>query len=381
MGRACYLILIQALVACQSTSPATREAASPAEAATPNEEAAGPRESLSGEAPRVEQHPGLPAVGGASAEAASKGDRSPRIVHAEKMAASQGFDLLDAAPHRALGVDVGEGVVLEVLDWGGSGAPIVLLAGLGNSAHIFDDLAPGLVEHGRVLGVSRRGFGASTVPSTGYDIPTLGRDIVRVVESLGLSRAAFVGHSIASEELNWLGSEHPELVRGLVYVDAAYDRVAMRAPENRPKPRPEPTPTPEDLASPVAYAAFMSRMMEMPIPLDEVLATFRFGADGHYVGTAPDASVPRQILEGVSVPDYSRLRVPILALFAVNADSSNPFTAFAARERERFARALPAARVVAIPNSRHYLFFSHREEVLRELGAFLASLEGAAAPR
>jgi pimeloyl-ACP methyl ester carboxylesterase len=118
--------------------------------------------------------------------------------------------------------------------------------------------------------------------------------------------------------------------------------------------------------------------MDMPIPLDEVLATFRFGEDGRFVGSAPDASIPRQIMEAVRVPDYSRLRAPILALYAVNTDTTNPFATFAARERERFARALPAARVVAIPNSSHYLFFSHREEVLRELNGFLAPLDNAA---
>lgn len=35
-------------------------------------------------------------------------------------------------------------VNLEVLDWGGSGRPLVLLAGLGNTAHIFDKFAPNL---------------------------------------------------------------------------------------------------------------------------------------------------------------------------------------------------------------------------------------------
>jgi hypothetical protein len=35
-------------------------------------------------------------------------------------------------------------VNLEVLDWGGSGRPLVLLAGLGNTAHVFDKFAPKL---------------------------------------------------------------------------------------------------------------------------------------------------------------------------------------------------------------------------------------------
>ena len=34
------------------------------------------------------------------------------------------------------------GVRLEYLDWGGNGPPLVFLAGLGSTAHIFNDLAP-----------------------------------------------------------------------------------------------------------------------------------------------------------------------------------------------------------------------------------------------
>jgi hypothetical protein len=35
-------------------------------------------------------------------------------------------------------VPVGSGIKLEVLDWGGTGRPLMLLAGLGDSAHVFD---------------------------------------------------------------------------------------------------------------------------------------------------------------------------------------------------------------------------------------------------
>src|SRR4026209_366935 len=47
----------------------------------------------------------------------------------------------DPAPHRALGVTVAPGVRLHVLDFGGSGAPLVFLSGIGNNAHVFDDFA------------------------------------------------------------------------------------------------------------------------------------------------------------------------------------------------------------------------------------------------
>jgi len=48
----------------------------------------------------------------------------------------------DPSTHTVQLVTVDKDVRLEVLDWGGSGAPVVLLAGLGNTAHIFDKLAP-----------------------------------------------------------------------------------------------------------------------------------------------------------------------------------------------------------------------------------------------
>ena len=52
----------------------------------------------------------------------------------------------DPSPHAARFVTVAPDVQLEVLDWGGTGRPVVLLAGLGNSAHVFDDFATKLDE-------------------------------------------------------------------------------------------------------------------------------------------------------------------------------------------------------------------------------------------
>lgn len=75
----------------------------------------------------------------------------------------------DPSSHQTQFVAVEEGVRLEVLDWGGTGRAIVLLAGSGNSAHVFDEFAPKLTTSGHVYGITRRGFGASSQPETGYD--------------------------------------------------------------------------------------------------------------------------------------------------------------------------------------------------------------------
>src|SRR5579863_4045194 len=82
----------------------------------------------------------------------------------------------DPSPHTVQMIAVDGDVRLEVLDWGGSGRPVVLLAGLGNTAHVFDDFAPKLAAGFHVFGITRRGFGASSMPASGYDADRLGDD-------------------------------------------------------------------------------------------------------------------------------------------------------------------------------------------------------------
>ena len=100
-------------------------------------------------------------------------------------------------------------VKLEVLDWGGTGRNLVLLAGLGNTAHVFDSLGPRLAAHYHVIGITRRGFGQSSAPQTGYDPRRLGDDVVAVLDALHIADPILVGHSIAGEELSAVSTYHP----------------------------------------------------------------------------------------------------------------------------------------------------------------------------
>ena len=64
----------------------------------------------------------------------------------------------EASPYSVHFVIVEKDVKLEVIDWGGSGKSLVLLAGGGNTAHIFDHFAPKLANEFHVYGITRRGF-------------------------------------------------------------------------------------------------------------------------------------------------------------------------------------------------------------------------------
>ena len=120
-------------------------------------------------------------------------------------------------------VTVEDGVHLEVIDWGGSGRAIVLLAGSGNTAHVFDDFAPKLADSYHVYGITRRGFGLSSHPASGYSEQRLADDVLNVLDSLHLDSPVLMGHSMAGGELSTLGAQHSDRLAALVYLDAARD--------------------------------------------------------------------------------------------------------------------------------------------------------------
>ena len=98
---------------------------------------------------------------------------------------------------------------LEVLDWGGSGRPLVLLAGLGNTAHVFDEFAPKLAGTFHVYGITRRGHGSSCHSESGYTGGRLAEDLLAVLDAFQLSNSVLIGHSFAGEELTALATLIP----------------------------------------------------------------------------------------------------------------------------------------------------------------------------
>src|SRR5271168_167050 len=171
----------------------------------------------------------------------------------------------DPSTHKVQFVTVEEGVQLEVLDWGGTGRPVVLLAGRGFTAHVFDGFAEKLADSYHVYGITRRGFGASSKPRSGYTEQRLTEDDLRVFDALKLAAPVVVGHSVAGNELSLLGIHHSDRIGGLVYLDALndstddytdYDALCDKLPEAMQK---GPTPSAADLKSFPAYREWRLR--------------------------------------------------------------------------------------------------------------------------
>ena len=145
----------------------------------------------------------------------------------------------DGTPHKRTCVKVAKGVELQVLDWGGAGKPdtMVLLTGFGENAHVYDEFAYQFTDYFHVIGITRRGFLPSSQPKQGgYDVDTRTQDDIAVLEYFGISKAVFVGHSVAGSELSTLGLKYESYVEKLVYLDAFELAKRFQLPDIPPAP-------------------------------------------------------------------------------------------------------------------------------------------------
>ncbi|HUG39837.1 MAG TPA: DUF4440 domain-containing protein, partial [Longimicrobiales bacterium] len=109
------------------------------------------------------------------------------------------------------------GARLHYLDFGGVGVPLVFMPNRDRTAYTFIDFAPRFTDANRVLAVTSRGTGESGGEwDSAPDIAALGRDVIALLDSLGLERAV-VAHAWA-EVLVYLAEQHPGRVAGLVFL-------------------------------------------------------------------------------------------------------------------------------------------------------------------
>jgi pimeloyl-ACP methyl ester carboxylesterase len=121
----------------------------------------------------------------------------------------------------------GDGVSLHARDWGGDGAPVVLLHGLASNARIWDGVAQRLAGAGlRVAALDLRGHGESEQPAAGYDFATVCRDLEAALAALGAGRPVLVGHSWGANVALQYAAERAGAVAGLVLVDGGFIGVA-----------------------------------------------------------------------------------------------------------------------------------------------------------
>jgi len=306
----------------------------------------------------------------------------------------------DPSSHQVQFIIVEYGVRLEVLDWGGTGRPVVLLAGSGNTAHVFDDFALQLNGFCHVYGITRRGYGESSHPDTGYTQQRLAEDVLEVLNSLQLTKSALVGHSMAGEELTALGAEHSDRLAGLVYLDAASDPTDFPASSPAymalyqnlpPEMRQHAAPSASDRKSFSAYRNWQMQSGGVPFPESELRNQYESNSDGSVGQFRTSPRIHAAIGAGALKRDYSRIRVPILALFPSSGDKPRyepknaqeraaieafdaATQAYILRWKKNLQKAPGNVRIIDLPGANHYIFNSNAADVRRELRDFLSGL-------
>ena len=295
-------------------------------------------------------------------------------------------------------IEVEPGVKLDLLDWGGNGRPLVLLAGKGFTAHSFDDFAPKLAGAYHVYGITRRGYGNSSVPAPtdeNYSAERLGKDVLAVIDQLKLSRPVVAGHSVAGEELSYIGTSAPEKVAGLIYLDAGYAYAFYDATTG------DLTIDYDTLRRQLEQLTALQPWKDRKQLLNEIAENLpRFEKElGPYrerMAAIPDNAPAMPDTPAVRVDiaifrgeeKFGGVKCPVLAIYADphsfgDQFKGNPEALKTAQAKDKaetsaqadaFQKGNPQATVLRIADADHFIFKSNEAEVLKAMNAFIASL-------
>jgi non-heme chloroperoxidase len=303
-------------------------------------------------------------------------------------------------------VNIGDGVKVEVLDWGGIGGPVLLLPGSGNTAHVFEEFAPKLIAccRAHVYAITRRGYALSSKPERGYSTPELAEDDWRVLQALKLQKPVVIGHSMAGSKMTFLAQKHSSELAALVYLDANADpmdypwsnaefrALTMKAMKGAPGP---PERTAADNSSVEAYQSYQRRSGEAPFPAAEIRNMYVINPDGSIGNNRTPPYVGKEMDAGSIPKDYRSIDIPVLALIAVPAVPAEKWKAhfpksederhdsqradeilrgFIHRWEDNLKRADKHASVVEIPGAHHYIFLNEQAAILQYIQPFLEGL-------
>jgi len=289
------------------------------------------------------------------------------------------------------------GVRLHYLDWDGNGEPLLFLAGMGCTAIIFIQLAPAFTDRFRVLALTRRGHGLSDATAEGNDIATAASDMHLFLDALRLDRVNLVGHSLGGAEISEFAVRYPERVLRLVYLDGSFDW--RDYPKDPPDPVAPSTPSPPEFPSYDAYVAFLRATRPDLTPvwgvaLETMLrTTLRFQPDGSVKEKLTDEQAAPFLTSIFAFqPNYQRIDVPALGIFAVTATEQHPavpetatdelreqanrywqqvIVPFERRSIERFRTEVAKGTVIELPDATHYCFIDRKDEVVQAMRQFL----------
>ncbi|MFK4225872.1 alpha/beta fold hydrolase [Streptomyces sp. NPDC019890] len=255
----------------------------------------------------------------------------------------------------------------------GTGQPVVLIHGYPLDGHSWEKQSAALLDAGyRVITYDRRGFGRSSLPTTGYDYDTFAADLKVVLDTLDLTNVVLVGFSMGTGEVGrYLGTYGSQRVAKAAFL-ASLEPFLLKTDDN-------PTGVPQEVFDGIIAAvkadryAYFTDFYKNFYNTDDTLGSrlseealrnsWNVAAGSSWF--ASSAAVPTWITDFRG--DIPKIDVPALILHGT-ADNILPIDATG----RPFHKALPQASYVEVEGAPHGLLWTHGEEVNQALLTFLA---------
>lgn len=248
-------------------------------------------------------------------------------------------------------------------DTKGNGQPIVCFGSMGDLRQMFRFTRERLAKAGfRVITMDLRGLGESSAFWPDYTIPSMGEDVLKLIEYLKLKNVIIVGESISASSAVWAAGEKPEYFAGVVVTGpfmrvikvGAFMKIAKKIVGTTPAfwgsfyKSLYKTRKPEDFNE---YWAKLAKNLREPGRYKATTAMFEAGheaTEAHY----PLVKAPALVVVGSKDPDFKDPRV----------------------EAELDAKALHGGKVVIIEGAGHYAPAEYPDEFSEAVIAFAKSI-------
>jgi pimeloyl-ACP methyl ester carboxylesterase len=225
----------------------------------------------------------------------------------------------------------------------GSGSPVILLhGGLGHSGN-WGYQVPALVSHGyRAIVIDSRGHGRSTRNARPYSYELMASDVLAVMDTLKIEKAALVGWSDGACIALILASQTPGRVASVFYFACNMDPSGVK---------------------PFEFTPILGRCIH------------RHKQDYQHLSATPDqfddfsaaVGLMQRTQPNYSANDLAHIRVPVVIVHSEQDE-------FIKREHaEYLARSIPNAEFIFLPGVSHFAPFQRPDQYNAVILAFLAN--------
>jgi aminoacrylate hydrolase len=262
-------------------------------------------------------------------------------------------------------IDIG-GLTLNVEERG-AGPAFIFIPGLLGLLNAWDFQVAEFSTRYRCIVFDHRGAGDSDKPESGYSTQLIARDVIGLMDRLGIAKAHMAGTSTGGCVLQNLAIDHPDRLRCCVFsntwvkADEYITRVQMT------RKRIALSYGQEEYVK--VSSLFTNGAMQFRYDLDKVMELER-----RALATVAPVDVLAQRLDMTLTHDrsseLSRIASPALVIGTVD-DATVP-----SYQSEDLAQAIPGSRLVIVEEGGHYSYRRHWQEWNKTVDAFLKDTEG-----